>query len=86
MDPGSKYITQSFTLSSNGTFSVSDDAGNHFSIRPLAGLPSGLLSVSLLSNSTVAEQRFVVSAGPVTLADVMVTYSVKTQFCEPSGI
>ncbi|MDE1853769.1 MAG: RHS repeat protein [Thaumarchaeota archaeon] len=86
VDPNGQFITQYFTVSSNGTFSVSDSAGNDFSIRPLVGLPPGLLSVSLRGNSTVAEQHFVVSAGPLTLADVLVTYSVKMQFCEPSGI
>ena len=86
MDPNSQYITQYFAVSSNGTFSVSDDAGNHFAISPFHGLPSGLLTVALIGNSTVAEQRFMVTAGPVIIANAVATYSVKMQFCQPSGV
>ncbi|MDA4127645.1 MAG: hypothetical protein OK452_10685, partial [Thaumarchaeota archaeon] len=84
--PSGEVSTQTYAVSSNGTFSASDASGNNFALAPLAGLPSGALSISLAANSTEALQRFLVTAGSTTLANVTVSYSVLTSSCHPAGL
>ncbi|MDA4127187.1 MAG: hypothetical protein OK452_08325, partial [Thaumarchaeota archaeon] len=84
--PSGQVSTQTYAVSSNGTFSASDASGNNFALAPLAGLPSGALSVSLAANSTEALQRFLVTTDSTTVADVTVSYSVLTSSCHPAGL
>lgn len=84
--PESQSITQSFLVSSDGTFSASDDQGNKFALGPVRGLPSGFAQTSLLANSTVADQTFLVMRGNNVLANLTVVYSINKQNCENAGI
>src|SRR5437867_5189520 len=43
-EPSSSYIRHTYTFYANGTFSASDNQGNNFTIRPLHGLHSGVMS------------------------------------------
>ncbi|MGA2876560.1 MAG: hypothetical protein ABSE82_13610, partial [Nitrososphaerales archaeon] len=85
-DPLGQYVTQNYQLFSNGTFTVSDSAGNTFGIRALSGLPSGSTKTIFVANNTEAIQNSVVTVSGKTVANVSVSYSVKQQFCQPSGI
>lgn len=76
-------ITQTFTVGSDGTFSASDSAGNSYTIKPPGGLPSGPLTISLLTNSTTAEQNFLISSKSGMLANITVIYTIHTQNCSP---
>ena len=83
--PQGNYITQSYSVSSNGTFSVSDDLGNSFSFDvPVSA--SGTAATTLVGNSTMAVQETRVTSGLATAADVKLTYSVYDQTCQPAGI
>lgn len=83
--PQGSYIRQSFSLSSNGTFSVSDDHGNSYSFTvPVAA--SGLSTSTLVGNSTTAVFESRVTAASVQLADVKLTFSVYDKFCQPAGV
>jgi RHS repeat-associated protein len=84
--PSGTNITQTFRVAADGTFSVSDNAGNSYSLKPPGGLPTGILSVSLRGNTTTAVQTFLVKAGPTVLASITVTYSVNVQSCYPTGL
>jgi RHS repeat-associated protein len=76
-------VDQSYRVFSNGTFSVSDQFGNSFSISAISGLPAGnVISTSLVANTTTAELTYVDS----TVAHLTVTFSEHYQFCNPSGI
>src|SRR5438876_11387669 len=59
-EPSSSFIKHAYTFYPNGTFSARD-GGNNFTIRPLLGLPSGVMSTSLRANSTFAEQNHLVA-------------------------
>ena len=85
-EPSSSYVRHTYTFYPNGTFSARDDKGNSFTIRPLLGLPSGMVSTSLRANSTYAEEDYLVAPGRQTIANVTVTYAVRHQFCEPAGL
>lgn len=83
--PQGSYIQQSFSLSSGGTFKASDDHGNSFAFTvPIAA--AGLSSTTLVGNSTAAVLETRVTAGPATLADVRLTFSVYDQSCQPAGV
>jgi hypothetical protein len=83
---GSSSIAHSYLVSSNGTFSASDDSGNSFAIGPLAGLPQGTVTLTLKANSTKAFQDFLVKVGNTVVANVTAIYSVRHQFCQPAGL
>src|SRR5437667_137725 len=85
-EPSSSYIRHTYTFYVNGTFSARDDRGNNFTVRPLLGLPSGVMSTSIRANSTFAVQNYLVAPGGQTIANVTVTYAVRHQFCEPAGL
>ncbi|TLY05912.1 MAG: RHS repeat protein, partial [Thaumarchaeota archaeon] len=85
-EPSSSYVKHTYTLYLNGTFSAKDDHGNSFAVRPLLGLPSGMMSTSLRANSTYAEQNYLVAPGGQTIANVTVAYAIRHQFCEPAGL
>ena len=84
--PQGSYITQHYSVYSNGTFSVSDDHGNTFSFDVPVSAIGTTASTSLVGNSTMAVQDTRVMAGLATAADVKLTYSVYDQFCQPAGI
>lgn len=84
--PEGSNITHHYAVSSNGTLSASDDSGNSFALKPLAGLPPGLTSVTLKANRTKAFENFLVEAGGRVLANVTVIYSMRHQFCQPAGL
>jgi hypothetical protein len=78
--------TQTYTVSGDGRFSVSDSAGNRFTLGAPGGLPSGSLTMLLAGNSTHAEQTFEVRTGPTTDARLVVSYSIAKHGCQASGI
>ena len=84
--PTGQYVRQNYTLYNNGTFVVSDSAGNSFGWSGLSGIPSGQTEMSTVANSSDAVQSYVVTASGKTIANFSVSYSVKYQFCQPSGI
>src|SRR5262249_15517591 len=65
---------------------VSDDSGNKFSVGPPTGLPVGLTIVTLKANTTVASANFLVTSGATIAANLTMVYSVRHQFCYPSGL
>lgn len=81
------YIQQNYTVYSNGTMSVRDGSGNHFSFN-LVGVQalSGTLVTSFLSNSSYAVLNYVVSSATQQLSNVSIIFSSTTQFCKPSGL
>ena len=85
--PSGSTIKQTFTLFPNGTLIVSDSSGNTFGIIGLSGLPDGLRSSVLVANSTQASENYIVTSGQAaTLANVTISFSIKKQFCQPSGL
>jgi RHS repeat-associated protein len=84
--PQGSYITQHYSIYSNGTFSVSDDHGNTFSFDVPVSATGTTASTTLAGNSTMAVQETRVMAGMATAADVKLTYSVYDQSCLPAGI
>ncbi len=83
--PQGTFIKQSFTATSTGSFSVSDDHGNSFSLSvPIAS--AGISTSTLVGNSTTAVQETTVAAGPIQLADIKLTFSGYKQFCQPGGV
>jgi RHS repeat-associated protein len=84
-EPQGSFVRQSFTLTSAGIFSISDDHGNFFSLSvPIAA--SGGSTSTLLGNSTTAVLEALVTAGHSQLADVTLTFSVYRQSCQPAGV
>jgi hypothetical protein len=83
--PEGSYIRQYFALAPNGNFSVSDEHGNSYSFTiPIT--TSGVSTSTLVGNSTDAIQDTRVTAGPIQLADVKLTFSVYREFCQPAGV
>ncbi len=84
--PQGSNIRQSFSLSSSGAFSVSDDHGNSFAFTlPITANGTSRTS-SLVGNSTTAVYETRVAAGPIQLADLKLTFSFYRQFCQPAGV
>lgn len=84
--PSGSYVTQSFSLSTNGTFSVSDDYGNAFSLRVPMTITGSSLTTSLVANSSMAIQETQVSGSSGVLADIKFAFSTYRQFCYPAGV
>jgi len=84
--PQQSYITQSFTLSKNGTFSVSDDYHNSFSFRVPVSVTGSSALTSIVGNSTMAVMETKVITGLTTNADLKLSFSTYRQFCQPAGI
>ena len=84
--PQGTYISQSFVLSNNGTFSVSDDHGNSFSLNVPVAATGASTSTTTVGNSTMAIQETRVTTGLASMADVKFTFSVYKQFCQPAGV
>src|SRR5437870_6022818 len=83
--PSSSFIKHTYTFYADGTFLASDDQGNSFAVKGLAGLP-GTAVTTLRSNSTLALQNYLWVVGRQTIANVTVSYSVRKQFCRPAGL
>ncbi|HKT22386.1 MAG TPA: hypothetical protein VJR06_07260, partial [Nitrososphaerales archaeon] len=83
--PDGTYIDQSYHVSPNGTFSVSDDHGNSFSLTVPSLLP-GVSETTLVGNSTTAVLEIRIATASLTLADTKLTFSVYDQFCRPAGV
>ena len=77
--------TETFALAADGTLGVSD-GNDSFTLAPLAGLPSGNASSSIMANSTAAVQTFTVTAKNGKVAEVAVTYSTVVSSCYPAGL
>ncbi|MDE1852572.1 MAG: RHS repeat protein [Thaumarchaeota archaeon] len=84
--PVGANTTETFALAEDGTLVAADGSGNSFALAPLAGLPSGNRSVSMMANSTTALQTFTVTSGSTIIASATVSYSVITSFCFPAGL
>jgi len=82
--PTGSYITQHFSVFANGTLSVSDGAGNSFSVSIPLSTFSGKLSTRLVSNGTTAVQESLIGTGTSTTANVTLVYSTYEQFCQPA--
>jgi RHS repeat-associated protein len=78
-------IAQSFSVTSSGALSVSDNYGNSFSLAVPTTAP-GVSTTTLVGNSTTAVQETRVLAGTADSADVKLTYSVYKVFCQPAGV
>jgi len=83
--PSGSYIDQSYTVSTNGTFSASDNFGNSFSFSEPSALP-GVISATLVGNDTEVVQETEVTAGLVQQSDIKYTFSVYNEFCQPAGL
>jgi hypothetical protein len=73
--PEGSYVRQDFGLDPNGNFSVRDDHGNAFSFTVPVVAP-GISTITLIGNSTAAVYETKVTAGPIQLADMKLTFSI----------
>lgn len=84
--PTGGNITQHYSLFRNGTFSVSDDAGNAFSLTVPTSQFSGAAATKLVANSSMALENIRTTISASTVANVTLAFSVYKQFCQPAGI
>src|SRR2546425_253935 len=68
------------------TSSAKHHHGNSFAVSPLLGPPSGIRSKGLRSNSTYAEQNYLVAPGGQPTANVTAAYANPHQFGKPAGL